>query len=130
MKINQILRNVLEVSFNSDRRPLVPISMVYKRLSVLKFEDIYEFNLLKFVTYISRLDGEIWTDDFAHLEPSQRYNARNIGLNNPIVRTNFEKSGKNFQCVRALNSLPANLCDLDNIDIFRSRCKQFCFSKY
>ena len=130
MKINQILRNVLKVSYNSDRRPLVPTSMVYKKLSVLKFEDIYEFNLLKFVIYVSRLNGEIWTNYFAHLEPSHSYNIRNTGLNNPTVRTNVEKSGTIFQCVRALNNLPANLCDLDNIDIFKSRYKQFCFSKY
>ena len=51
MKIDHILRNVLKVSFNSDRRPLVPTSMVYKRQSVLKFEDVYEFNLLKFFNY-------------------------------------------------------------------------------
>ena len=101
VKINQIFKNVLKVSFNSDRIPLIPTSMVYKRLSVLKFGDIYEFSLLKFVIYISRLNGEISTEYFAHLEPSHSCNVRNIGLNNPIVRTNVEKSGTIFQCVRA-----------------------------
>ena len=124
VKINKILRNVVKVSFNSDRKLMVPTSMVYKRLLVPKFKDIYELNLLKFVIYISTLNGDIWTDYFAHLESSHSYNARNIGLNNPIVRTNVEKSGTIFQCVRALNNLPAKLCDLDNIYLFKSRCKQ------
>ena len=128
MKLNLILRIVLKVRFNSDRRP--PISVVYKRLSVLKFEEIYEFNLLKFVIYISKLNSEIWTAYFAYLEPSHSCNVRSIVLNNPIVRTDVEIDSTIFQCVRALNSLLANLCDLDNVYIFKSIHRQFFFSKY
>ena len=129
IKMNKILRNILNVRFDAARRPIVPTNNMYKALNILKLEDIYEFQLLKFIVTSQQSDDGIWTKYFSNLRPIHNYSTRRTGLNIPNIRTNVERASALFQCVRAYNSLPATF-NIENMDAFKIQYKFSCLSEY
>ena len=105
-------------------------NQIYKALNIMKFNDIYEYNLLKFFISSKNEDNDIWNDHFALLQPSHGYTTRTHRLNLPTVRTEVEKSGTIFQCVRANNSMPDSLRDIESIESLKRRYKKHCINQY
>ena len=130
IKMNKILRNILKIRYDNNGIPAVPTNAIYKRLSILKFADIYEYNLIKFIKTCKDDDNLIWNNYFRPLEPSHGYNVREAKLRPPNVRTEVEKRGPIFQCVRAFNNIPDSI-DLNiSTDLFKIKYKNQCLSQY
>ena len=91
IKINKILRIILKVKFNENRIPLMPTNAMYCSLNFLKFEDLYKFNLLKFLHFIMFIDNAVYLKYFTPLLPSHNYNTRNVRINLPAIRIELEK---------------------------------------
>ena len=49
--MNNILRQILFVNYDENHRPLVSTDEIYKKLNLLKFDDIYNFFSLKVYTF-------------------------------------------------------------------------------
>ena len=58
--MNKVLQNVFQVRNNSNNIPMVSLSYSYVQLSLLKFDDIYEFFLSKFVHFVMYKRPQLW----------------------------------------------------------------------
>ena len=130
IKMNKILRNVMKVRYDSTRRPLIPTNEVYKKLSVLYLNNVFELNLIKFIKSCKEDNNEIWNKFFKALEPSHHYGTRGNKLRLPNVRTEVEKRGTLFQCVRAWNNLPDSIELNVSIRTFKYNYKKYCLTNY
>ena len=109
VKINKILRIVLNVKYNDNHVPLLNTNLMYKQLNFLKLKDVYRFFLLKFIHFVMFKRHDIYIDCFeAHL-PVNTHNTRNNRINLPYVRTEVEKRFTVFQCCKLIRELPENL---------------------
>ena len=50
--INKILRKILNVKYDINGRPLMNTDLMYKELSLLKFVDVYNYFMVKFIHFI------------------------------------------------------------------------------
>ena len=130
LKINAILRNILSIRMGPNYQPLVPTSLMYKKLGIMKIEDVYMFQLLKFYNNIRANHPLMYGKYFSQLEQNHNYGVRNRRINLPYVRTEIEKHGTIFQCALALSSISVELRDNEEPDIFKYRFKNYALSKY
>ena len=130
VKMHAITRNILGVKMGPNYQPLVPTSVTYKKLNIMKLEDVHQFYLLKFILYTSRKNPELYDRYFSSLEPIHDYGTRNPRMNLPFIRTEVERHGTVFQCVEALNKMPLELMNINDPDLFKTRFKKFALSKY
>ena len=116
-KLNQILRCILKVTFNQDFIPDIHSSQLYKELRILKFDDIYKLNLLKFYHFCSYENFDYFLKYFYHLLPQHQYQTRGIRLNLPNVRLDVEKQFVLFECVSLIIEIDENFL------VPQSRCR-------
>ena len=103
LKINAILRNILSIKMGPNYQPLVPTSLMYKKLGIMKIEDVYMFQLLKFYNNIRANHPLMYGKYFSQLEQNHNYGVRNRRINLPYVRTEIEKHGTIFQCAMCIS---------------------------
>ena len=127
--LNKILRSILNVKVDTDHRPTMSVGRMYKLLNVLKFDDIYDYQLISFMKFIFDYHNDMYVSRYNHLIPRHNYSTRTTGLNLPVVRTEVEKHGPIFQSIRALNGLPDELMTL-SCEGLKNRFKVRCLSRY
>lgn len=98
--INKILRKILDVKYDKNHIPLMSTNNMYTKLHVMKFEDVYEFHLLKFIHYILYEDFSYYIKYFNHLVPNNRYETRNKKINLPTIKSELEKISTIYNCCK------------------------------
>ena len=88
--MNKILRCILDVRFE-DYLPLIHTTDMYKTLNILKYHDIYELNLLKFIHSISYFNHDFFFRYYYPLLPSHNYETRGVRISLPSTRLDIEK---------------------------------------
>ena len=67
IKMNRILRCILGVRFDDFFQPSIPTNNMYKMLNILKFKDLYNLSLLKFLHFILYKRPKFFEFYFSHL---------------------------------------------------------------
>ena len=105
VKINRILRCILGVRFDDFFQPNIPTNDMYKMLNILKFKDLYNLSLLKFLHFILYKRPELFEFYFSHLLPDHSYSTRNIRIRLPITRLEIEKRSTVFRLCVLINEV-------------------------
>ena len=130
IKLNNILRIILNVQYNENNIPLMSTNEMYKRLNILKLNDIYKYYLLRFIHYAMYNNLSLFLTHFAPLLPSHSYNTRQKRINLPNVRLEIEKNSVVFQCCKLLNDMPCNLLEPQSNRSLKLKFKNMCISHY
>ena len=107
-KINNALRIILNVK-KINNIPTVSTSEMYKSLNLLNFNDIYKFNLLKFIHSAFYYNKFLFDNYFKDLVNDNNYNMRRDRVRLPDVRLDVVKMGAIFQACKLYNEVPENL---------------------
>lgn len=114
LKPLQILQNkVLRIINNTSWKDYVKNNVLYKKYKVLKFDDIYKFELGKFM-YLYHIKDlpEIFESYFLPLDQTHNHNTRNKSNNNYFlksIRTNAGKNAIKYCGVQLWLNIPALL---------------------
>jgi len=104
--LNKSLRSMLRVRYDENNIPLTCTSELYRKSEILKLDDMYRFQVLKFMNRALYHDERLFKSAFAPLVPQHSHNTRGVRFNLPPVRLEIEKSGTVFNCVKYFNELP------------------------
>ena len=96
VKINNILRIILNVK-RINYIPNMSTSIMYKELKILKLNDLYKFNILKFIHRTFHNDNGHLIDTYFSDLLINRENARRQRLRIPDVRLDIERQFTIFQ---------------------------------
>lgn len=105
---NKLLRVILSVKYDHNNIPMMPSNEMYKQLGILKFPDVYDYFLFKFIHWCYNESNVLYIKYFSSLVPDHRYNVRAVKLNYPPTRLEINRQSTIFQCVRVFNELPEN----------------------
>ena len=114
--INKTLRTIFRVRYDENHIPLTRTNVLYKQSKILKLDDMYKFQLLKFMNRALFHDERLFNSAFASLVPQHSHNTRGMRFNLPPVRLEIERNGTVFNCVKYFNELP---------DDFKIDCSKF-----
>ena len=110
IKMNKTLRYILNVHFYPNHRPMIPTTDMYKELKLLKFKDIFEYFMVKFIhSCVYGVNYNIFEENFLSLLPNHSYEMRDIKINYPIIRLQLEKFMPRYHFIRLFNELPKEL---------------------
>ena len=115
IRVNNILRTILGVTWVNNR-PLVSNDDLYRRLDLLKLNNIYKLNLYKLLRLL--LDGELpefWQLLLANYVASHTYNTRGIKFRHPHIVCEVERRALSYQLISMLEDLPSNILDMNYI---------------
>ena len=110
----------------------VHTSPIFKELKILKLEDIYLFNLGKFIyQYKHNLLPDCLECPLLTVDQVHNYNTRNSkAFYVSTCRTNFRKFSVNYQGPIFFNSLKSDIRNSSSIFIFQAKLKSLIFSGY
>ena len=128
--MNNILRCISKVNRDHDGIPLMSVNTMYKSLSLLQFDDIYKYLLLRFLHSILYKNAELYNEYYVRLLPTHRYNTRNIRINLPAVRLEVERNSTLFQSCKLLNELSDELLEPQSVYSLKVKYKRFALSQY
>ena len=101
--MNKILRVILHVKNDELHIPLLGSSEMYSELGLLKFDDIYDYCLLKFIHWCFNVRFDMFDTFFIPLMPHHHHLVRDFKLNYPPTRIEIHRQSALFQCVRVFN---------------------------
>ena len=128
--LNKILRVILKVRYNDNHVPLTSVNSMFKELGLLKFRDVYEYFILKFIHFVSYKRFDVFLENFARLLPTSRYYMRDIKINLPAVRTDAGKNFTVFQSCLLMQNLPMELFIPQSSGTLRNKYFELALSKY
>ena len=128
--LNKILRNILQVRFDGNGIPIIPVNSMYKELNFLKFEDIHIYFTLKFIHFILYKRFDVFERCFAHLLPLNNYNMRTKLINLPYIRTEAERHSTLYQVCEVIRGLPTHFLDQVSDHTLKRKFKEYAISKY
>ena len=112
VRINNMIRVILGVRWENGR-PTVSTNELYKHLSLLKIESIFEYNIFKLLRQL--LDGQL-TDFMEFLLEKYRsthtYQTRQIGFRHPALTCEVERRGLSHQLIVLYDRLPEDLFEM------------------
>ena len=110
------IRTIADADFRAHSNP------IFKRLNLLKIEDIYKLNLCLYV-YKARLQGEF--------QRTHNLNTRDPNLSNPTFhRLNQTQRAVSYAGPTAWNDLPPYLREIGTFGRFKFETKNFFISRY
>ena len=127
---NSILRIILRVKYDINRRPLMSNNNLYLTLRLLKFQDVYHFFLLKFVNFAKFEDEDTFNIFFSPLVPRRAVTTRGTRLNLPAVRLEVERRATIFSCAKFYNKLPLELTYQMSPFVLKKRYQSMILNKY
>lgn len=128
--INKIVRLILNVKYDANRVPLLSTNASYLKLGFLKFDDIRDFFLLKFIRTALYFNPHLLEKYFSMYIPYHSYNTRQFRLISPPARTEILKRSTVFKCISLFNSLPDFLTVPMSHSKFKKLFKQFILERY
>ena len=85
--MNKSLQVILNVKFDEKFIPSMATNEMYKRLNLLKLEDLYKYFLLKFINYfLYGSKTQCFDLYFSNLLPNHGYSTWDIKINYPSIR--------------------------------------------
>ena len=110
------VRTLVDADFRAHTDP------IFKRLNLLKIEDIYKLNLCIFV-HKARLQEEF--------QPTHNFNTRNLNLANPTFhRLNQTQRAVSYAGPTTWNDLPPYIREIETLGRFKFEAKRFFISRY
>ena len=127
--LNKIVRHISNI--RQIYPNVVSTSTLYKNLSLLKYNDIYKFFLLKFTHFLLYKRNEIFINIFSNYLPSSNYNTRNSDrINLPNVRTEIEKNFTVFKICELMRELPDDLLLPQHSNTLKNKFKKQILLSY
>ena len=125
------MRLILDVKFDNNHIPLTSTNKTYKELNILKFSDVYEYNLIKFIySLFYTFNQDLFVTYFSHLLPLHNYNTRNNIINLPMVRTECGRQCTVYKCAQLMNCVSAEYFKFGSINAFKYNYKRKKISSY
>ena len=117
----RVIRIIDKQTFRAHTNP------IFKKLSILKFDDIYLFNLGKFVyQYKSKSLLNCFECPLLLVNEIHSYNTRNSKLFYiPKCKTNIRQFSISYQGPTLFNTLSPDICNSSSLSIFQSKLKTF-----
>ena len=128
--VNNILGNILKVKRDVNNIPLISNNNLYKNLGLLKFTNIHELFLLKFIHFVYYDRFDVFIENFAEWLPRSCYNTRSNRINLPNIRTEVEKRFAIYQCCSLIRSLPEDLLQPQSKSSLNTKFIEFALSRY
>ena len=100
---------MLHVQFDENHIPLVPVNHMYFDLNLLKFDDLVDLSIIKFLHKILYENNSIFETYFARFLPVHNYQTRDRRINLPTIRLQIEKQFTVFQLCKKYNDLTDDL---------------------
>ena len=116
--------------YNEYRIPLMPTNLMYKKLSLLKFDDIYQLFLLQFYQFIRYKKPDIFDEFLSSLLPSHRYPSRGHRINLPYARLDIAKQSTVFQICKTINEVDQSLLSQQSKSTLKKRFKEMVLGSY
>lgn len=128
--LNKIVRIIFRIKYDDNHIPLTRTNTMYYQNKLLKFDDIRNFYLVKFVKKALYDDPALLVKYFPNCIPIHHYHTRHFKLILPLVRSETTKRSFVYQAILNFNNLPENLTlPMSNI-LFKKRYRDFIFEKY
>ena len=120
----KIIRIISKVSFDAHT------GVLFKEQEILKFSDIYLYQIGKFMYFFKRgLLPNYFRDMFTLASQIHSHNTRNSSLFYiPHCRNNFRKFSIRFQGPKFFNSLSREIQNRESISLFGKRLKKYVLS--
>jgi hypothetical protein len=128
--VNKTLRSMLRVKYDVNNIPLTRTSELYKQSKILKLDDMYKFELLKFMNRALFHDERLFESAFASLVPQHSHNTRGVRFNLPTVRLEIEKNGTVFNCVKYFNELHEDFKKDCSKLLLKTKFRKFILTQY
>lgn len=125
--LNKIMRCILNVKSNQLNIPLISTTDTYKKLKLLKFDDIY---VLKFIHFVFYKNDKFFNDYFLDLLPTHNYETRNVRIQLPKVRLEVYKQFVIHKACKLINEIPESFLSLQSNNMLKKNFKEFCLNKY
>ena len=130
VSINRSLRSILNVKF-TNYTPNISTNEMYVRLNLLKFKDLYNFFILKFIhSFLYGNQDTIFQNHFIQLMPTHSYNTRENKINYPNIRLEVEKCLPVYNSVRVINEFPDFLLLPQSACTLKNKYKTWIIEKY
>ena len=97
---------------------------------LLKFDDVYDFFLLRFVHFVMYEKPQLFEDVFSPYLQRNNYQMRRNTINLPVVRTNIEKQFTIFQVCRLMREITPNFLSPQSNYVLKKNFKQYALSRY
>ena len=130
IKMNKILRTILKIRSNSNYVPTVSTNEMYKSVSFLKFKDIFNYFLLKFLHNCLYKDFGIFNDYFSQYLPQHTYLTRNRRINLPQIRLEIERQSTVFQTCKLFDELPQEFLEPQSWQSLKKKFKESVLNSY
>ena len=130
IKINKILRLILNIGYNENRIPNVSTNFMYKEIRYLKFKDVYRFHLLKFLHHALYVDYSFFDSYFSPLLPNHNYPFRNVRINLPYTRLQIGKNFTIFRVCDLINEIPEELLAQQSKASLKRKFYEYAIAKY
>ena len=108
--VNKILCILLHVKQDDYNIPEIGTHELYRSLSVLKFHDVCNYNLLKIIRFAMKDRSKLFEKIYEPHLSLQNYYTRNLCFNLPPVRLDVERNFAIFQSIICFNVALAQLC--------------------
>jgi hypothetical protein len=120
----RVVRCICRQPYDAHTDPL------FKELKILKFGDIYLFNLGTFMfSYNNDLLPDAFRNFFQPVNRIHQYNTRNSGLLYiPFCRTNIRRFSVFYQGPKLFNNLSSDIRSTFSIASFRNKLKKYLLS--
>ena len=128
--INRILRSIMHVRHDHNNIPMIRTSIMYKKLNILKFEDLYKLFLLKFLRYALYENHDIFESHFAQFIPVHDYRTRSLRINLPPIRLEIERRFTVYQVCKLYNEINNSFLEPQSKKTLTKNFKKFCINTY
>ena len=106
------------------------LNQMYKNLELLKFDDVSDYFLMKFLRRALFDDPNLLSKYFINFIPSHNHNTRLNRFYLPPIRTELERNFTIFRSIELYNKLPTFLTVPMSDFKFKTLFKEYCFNKY
>ena len=131
VSMNKALRSILSISYDAMHRPLMNTNLMYKELKLLKFSEIYDYFLLKFIHFCIYEGGfNFFQRYFSSLLPNHNYETRNIHINFPVIKLELEKSMPIYNFVSLFNRIPNELLLPQSKLTLKRKYRKYALERY
>ena len=97
INMNKIFRTILKIRSDSNFIPTISKNEMYKLVILLKFKDMFNYFLLKFLHHCLYRDFIMFNDFYFQYLPQHTYLTRNRRINLPPIRLEIERQSTVFQ---------------------------------
>ena len=99
-------------------------------MRLLKFEDLYQFDLLKFLHYMLYVNHDLFDKYFSPLLPNHSYSTRNTRINFPGIRLRVERNFTVFRICKLMNEIPEEFLEQQSKNSLKNKFNNYKIDRY